>query len=146
MLIEIFEWLGGVGERGFRQLREGTLKVFREIHVDAVSDPRASHNVQEADVLIEISTTKEPGTNFAAVVAASIVVEDCSCAQDRLQRVHRERRSAVQERKVDTRTPVGHEPPRGFAGQSKSWLEYQPYTRWPISPVPASRRSNSIQR
>ena len=59
MLIEIFEWLGGVGERGFRQSREGTLQVFREIHSDAVSDPRTSHNVQEADVLIQISTTKE---------------------------------------------------------------------------------------
>ena len=104
-----------IGESGLRQLRERALQVRREVNIDAVTDPWTPHDMKEADVLLEVSPTEEPGAHFGAVVAPSFMGEHRRRSQERSQGVNGQRRAPVQKGEIHPGSLIGDEPPCGDA-------------------------------
>jgi hypothetical protein len=75
MLFEIFKRLRGVVERCVGKLRKRILEVLRELRIQPIPDTRIAHDVQQAQVLLEIGATEEPLTQLPPVLRALLVTE-----------------------------------------------------------------------
>jgi hypothetical protein len=113
VLLEVLERLRGVVERQLGELRERVGEVVGKVEVDAVADPRAAHDMQQPQVLVEVGPPEQPSAHLGPVRGPLIVRIDRVGTERHPQGIDAERRAALDERKIDAGATVGEKPPGG---------------------------------
>ena len=116
VLLELLERCRRVVDRRVGQLGQRVVEVLRQIDVDPVADTRVPHDVQQAEVLVEVGPSVQPAAQDASVCGSSVlgphrIAADLGAELLRGQRGASAASDRLHEVEVDARSTVGHEPP-----------------------------------